>query len=132
MMTLVFAVYDSKTQFYGTPFFFPTVSAAIRAFSDGVNDPNPNNLWYRHPGDYVLYEIGSYDDTSGKLTYLMEHLHHGIGSAFKLKEPVREDTPPAPSISPELLKDLMLARQVNTVSPVPEVKKSFISRLLRI
>lgn len=63
MITKAFAIYDSKGLMYGVPFFMPQTGMAIRAFTDLVNDGQSSVS--RHPTDYVLYEIGSYDDSTG-------------------------------------------------------------------
>lgn len=65
-MTLkVFAVRDMKAMAFLQPFYSPSVGSALRAFGDAVNDKScPFN---KHPGDYVLYEIGTYDDNSAGL-----------------------------------------------------------------
>lgn len=65
MILKVFAVRDMKAEAFLQPFFSPSVGSALRAFSDAVNDKQcPFN---KHPGDYVLYEIGSYDDSTAEL-----------------------------------------------------------------
>ena len=56
MILKVFSVYDSKSAMFNTPYFSTTTPAAIRSFSDLANDPN--TMVCKHPGDYVLYEIG--------------------------------------------------------------------------
>lgn len=67
----VFAVYDGKASFFGRPFFEQTDASAIRVFADAVNDGNPNNMWNRHPEDYSLWRVGSFDDALGKLEACM-------------------------------------------------------------
>lgn len=62
-MPRVFAVYDYKSEAYMQPFSMETTGQAIRAFSDSVNDPK--SVWHRHPKDFVLYELGSFDDRQG-------------------------------------------------------------------
>lgn len=69
MITRAFAVYDSKVLCYGVPFFSPTIPAALRSFSDACKDVNTN--LNRHPGDYQLYEIGSFDDNTCILAGLL-------------------------------------------------------------
>lgn len=60
MILKIFAVRDMKAEAFLQPFFSPSVGSALRAFSDAVNDKNcPFN---KHPDDYVLYEIGTYND----------------------------------------------------------------------
>lgn len=63
MIFKVFSVYDSKALVYASPFFSQSVGAAVRAFGDAANDPNVP--FAKHPGDYQLYEIGTFDDNTG-------------------------------------------------------------------
>lgn len=63
-----FSVYDDKAHAYITPFFLPETDLALRTFSDCVNDPN--HQWGKHPEDYTLFGLGSFDVLSGKLSAL--------------------------------------------------------------
>jgi hypothetical protein len=68
MMQKVFSVLDTKLATFGRPWFHMTDASAIREFSDAVNDgSNVQNQWYRHPEDFSLYCVGSFDDQSGEL-----------------------------------------------------------------
>lgn len=58
----MFSVYDSKSQLYGFPFFQSNVEIGKRVFSDLA--ANPETLISRHPHDFSLYHIGSYDDAT--------------------------------------------------------------------
>lgn len=58
-----YSLYDRKTLVYHNPFFALTDSAASRIVADIVGDPNTSVG--RHPNDYVLYRIGTYDDGLG-------------------------------------------------------------------
>lgn len=80
MITKAFSVYDSKALCYGVPFFMPSVGAAVRAFSDLCNDVQ--SVVNRHPADYVLYHVGTFDDAVGKLVELSPHVQLGIGVDF--------------------------------------------------
>lgn len=62
MQLKAYAVHDGKGKYFGLPFFMQNAGMATRAFSDLVNDPQSSVN--RHPEDYVLYEIGIYDDQS--------------------------------------------------------------------
>jgi hypothetical protein len=68
MIQLVVAVRDAAADAFGRPFFVPSKAAAIRSFSDEVNRVDDNNAFNKHPKDFALYEIGSYDDSIGALT----------------------------------------------------------------
>ena len=58
-----FSLYDRKTLVYHNPFFAVTDGAATRIVADIVADPNTQPG--RHPGDFVLYRLGTYDDALG-------------------------------------------------------------------
>lgn len=78
-MTLkVFAVRDLKAEAFLQPFFSPSVGSAMRAFADAVNDKNcPFN---KHPSDYALFEIGTYDDSDAALVPLLPVKMYSLGS----------------------------------------------------
>lgn len=81
MITKAFAVYDHKAEFYGVPFFMQQVGLAVRAFSDLVNDRDTTVS--RHPADYSLFEIGTFDDSTGTMETIIPHRLLGHGSDFK-------------------------------------------------
>lgn len=63
MKVNAYTIYDVKSLHYSNPFYAPTHGAAIRIVSDAAQDPQ--NSLSRHPADYVLYCVGSYDDSNG-------------------------------------------------------------------
>lgn len=64
---LVFAVYDEKAKAYATILgVHTTISVAIRAFT--LSCQNPETFYNRFPADYSLYNLGTYDERSGKIT----------------------------------------------------------------
>ena len=69
MIVKMFSVYDSKVKSYAQPFFAPTKGAAIRMFSDLVADSS--TMVAKHPGDFTLFEIGSYDDQTAGVVALI-------------------------------------------------------------
>lgn len=73
MILHAYTIYDLKAFQYHAPFFAVADGAAVRMFSDLVNDPNTNVA--RHPADYVLYRCGSYDDEHGQLHPLSPLVH---------------------------------------------------------
>lgn len=86
MITKAFAVYDSKALCFGVPFFMPSVGAAVRAFGDTANDSQ--SQLNRHPGDFVLFQIGEFDDEKGVMRPLMPHVHLGLALDFVEKKRV--------------------------------------------
>lgn len=59
MTQQVFTVYDSKAEQYLAPFVTNTVGVAERMFSELVNQDG--HQFNRHPEDYTLYRIGTFD-----------------------------------------------------------------------
>lgn len=87
MITKVFCIYDSKAKVFQLPFFMPTIGAAVRAFEDLVMDKS--TMVNRHPDDFVLYEIGQYDDSNAETI-----AHHPISLVVTAKELKKDDLLP--------------------------------------
>jgi hypothetical protein len=64
-MLSVFAVLDTKAAAYGPPMVFSNSFVAQRALADELK--RPDSVMARHPEDYVLMLLGSYDELSGIL-----------------------------------------------------------------
>lgn len=64
MIKKIFAVYDTKAQLYNAPFMLNTKGEAIRGFSDIAKDDN--SQIGRHPEDYVLFELGEWNDLNAQ------------------------------------------------------------------
>lgn len=58
----IISVRDNVANIFGTPNFVQSKGSAIRAFSDEVNRPDENNAFYKHPSDFELFFLGTYDD----------------------------------------------------------------------
>lgn len=81
MIYKVFTVFDSKTEAYMRPFFCQTKGEAIRIFSDTVNQDDTQ--FWRHPGDFSLFEVGEYDDQHADLRSITPVC---LGVAIEYKE----------------------------------------------
>lgn len=66
MIVKVFAVFDKKAEAFMAPFTFPNIGQGVRAFGDVVNR-NGSGI-ARHPEDYDLYDLGSFNDASGEFS----------------------------------------------------------------
>lgn len=71
MNVKVFSVFDTKLAVFGNIWNDSTAAAAIRGFSDMVNDPNPRNQWRNHPEDFALYQVAEFDTDSGRMTEML-------------------------------------------------------------
>lgn len=65
MLLHIIAVRDSAAQVYGQLNCVPHLGSAIRSFSDEVNNSREGNDLYRHPGDFILWHFGNYDNVAG-------------------------------------------------------------------
>lgn len=63
MQLNAYSIFDNKALQYHPPFFAATDGAAMRSFQDLVNDHN--STVSRHPGDYSLFRVGTFDDNKG-------------------------------------------------------------------
>lgn len=70
MQLHVVCLYDSKALAYNLPQFVQSIGGAVRSFADEINRAAPDNVLFNHPGDFVLFEMGTYDDSDGKITML--------------------------------------------------------------
>ena len=80
----IFTIFDSKVESYSVPFFQPHVGHAIRQFTDLVNDPKTSVGKY--PEDYTLFEIGEYDEVTGKITQYDANKSLGCAVEFVKKQ----------------------------------------------
>lgn len=80
----IYTAYDSKVENYLPPFFVKTKGAALRAFTEFVNDPNTQ--FHKHPADYTLFEIGEFDENSGQIAPYETKINLGVAIEF-LKTP---------------------------------------------
>lgn len=83
MKTELFCIYDAKAKFYNKPFNFPNTQTAMRMFTDLANDPNSEIC--KHPEDYTMFHLGSYDDEQAKIT--VNKIPEPICSALSVHQP---------------------------------------------
>lgn len=94
MTIKVFAIHDGKMKMFQLPFFIHTVGAALRLFEDLCNDPK--STVNRHPEDFVLYEIGTYDDNTAE--FISNHPLSMVAAATEYAKPAMM-TPQIPVFS---------------------------------
>lgn len=73
MLLRAYSIFDNKALQYHPPFFASTDGAAVRSLTDLANDLQTQIG--RHPGDYVLFCIGEYDDQKGMFRQFMPLVH---------------------------------------------------------
>jgi len=68
MLQKIFAIYDSKAESFTNPVYLNSTGLAVRTFSDSVQDPE--SPFSKHPADYTLFELGTYDDNTAEFKLL--------------------------------------------------------------
>ncbi len=66
MLTHVYSIFDTASGAYLRPFTAQADGEATRLFSDLVADPE--HAVGRHPEDYSIFRLGSFNDQNGALT----------------------------------------------------------------
>lgn len=77
----LFAIYDVKSNSYSPLKMAPSTANAIRQFTSLVNAKDTDESQY--PNDFMLYELGSFDEQTGKFEILSEPQNLGLASNFK-------------------------------------------------
>lgn len=80
MILHMFTVLDTKVGAYSSPFYSRSKGEALRSFSDTVK--SPEHLFAKHPEDYVLFELGSFDDSNCKFDLLPAPVSLGVAIDF--------------------------------------------------
>lgn len=68
MLFTMFAIYDSAITTWMPPIYARNKGEMLRQFSDAVADPQSKLA--KHPGDYSLFELGTFDDDKCKFDLL--------------------------------------------------------------
>lgn len=77
------SVRDSAVGLFAVPQFVVSKGIAMRSFADEVRRVDPANQLNKHPEDFTLYVLGTYDDESGMLDW---HLPELLVKAIDFKE----------------------------------------------
>jgi len=78
----MFAVYDIKARAYLPPFFLPRREMAARIFGECIN--SKDHQFGRHPADYTLFHLGTYDDENASIE--LQHAPHSMGAGVEYLE----------------------------------------------
>lgn len=84
MINKMFVVFDCKAEAYLQPFFMQASGQAIRAWIDLVNDKTTQ--FSKHPEDYTLFELGTYDDSCAKFDVYATPKSLGVAIEFVKSE----------------------------------------------
>jgi len=76
-----FSAYDGKLGVFMTPFFMQHTGQALRTWEDLVN--NGDSIIAKHPSDFILYEVGSFEDDKGIL--IPQNPVHQVATALEVR-----------------------------------------------
>ena len=82
MQPKIYSVFDVQAEAFGQPFFMQTDGIALRSFNEAAQ--NPQTEISKYPDDYVLYNIGTYDDDTGIITPQTPKRLHSASTALKM------------------------------------------------
>jgi len=93
MLQKIFCVWDDKAKAYLPPFFLPEVGMAVRVFGDCINDATHN--FGRHPEDYTLFRLGTFDQSKGLLVAeaTLECVAHGLELKRRMEDSAQRSLP---------------------------------------
>lgn len=74
MKHVIVSCKDVVAGMFMRPSFSPAAAVAVRGFRDEVNRRAEDNMLFRHPGDFELYELGTFDDVEGKFELAIPRL----------------------------------------------------------
>jgi hypothetical protein len=83
MIQIIVSVKDSAAQAFGRPIFVPSTAVAVRSFRDEINRKDSTEDMAKHPEDFELYELGSFDDSNGAIVVVEPRL---VARAKDLRE----------------------------------------------
>lgn len=65
MKMVIVSILDTAAGAYGRPAYLASEGVAVRQFQDEVNRAAEDNQLYKHPDDFQLYYLGTFDDNTG-------------------------------------------------------------------
>lgn len=83
MLFKMYTLFDSKSECYVAPFYAKAKGDALRQIISVVNDVNSKHEFGKYPEDFTLFEIGSFDDSTGVVTPHFAHESMGCLIEFK-------------------------------------------------
>lgn len=89
MKKLIYNIYDSKSKSWFTPVFVLREGQMLRSWMDVANDES--STIGKHPEDYCLFKIGTFDDDTGDIKMLEVKESIGLALHFKRESPIKDE-----------------------------------------
>lgn len=77
MRCAIVTVRDKKTGLYGKPSFVEHTAEVVREWD--VIRKDPNTKIGKHPEDFDLFQVATFNDETGEVTQLNPHIHLATG-----------------------------------------------------
>lgn len=81
----LYSVYDEKAKYFTSPFTHRSDDEAKREFGAAVK--NSKTAISQYPGDFKLYVVGTYDDSTGSVEKISPAEYLAVGSDYEVSEP---------------------------------------------
>lgn len=81
MLQNIYSIHDSKADAYLPPFFLHSDGMATRSFQDCITDQT--HAFGKHPQDYTLFKIGTFNDKTSEIEYFSPLKNLGNGVEYK-------------------------------------------------
>lgn len=79
----VYAIFDVKAGEYSRPVFYSNDAQAIREWGDVCQEKT--TVFNKHPGDFIMHCLGTFDTRSGHLEALKQPRHVASASDFVME-----------------------------------------------
>lgn len=66
MVVQIVSVFDAKAEAFNLPQFVQSVGTGVRGFTDAVNDVRKETDLSRHPEDFQLFHLGTFEDSDAR------------------------------------------------------------------
>lgn len=96
MQIRIFSIHDSKAEAFMNPFYSPTAGTAIRMFTASIN--TPDHEFHKYSADYTLFELGSWNEDTGKFT--LHKAPRTLGNAIQYRTNDWSGTGPGNNTAP--------------------------------
>lgn len=88
MKLVMVCIWDVKAENFSQPWFVTTSASAVRSFTDLINNPEKSQTMHSHPEDFQLFEMGTFDDNTGKFDTYSPAKHLVTGSSVAKEKPL--------------------------------------------
>lgn len=83
---VVVSVRDRAADVYAVPNFMQSNGVAVRSFTDAVNTEDANSSLWKHPEDFDMYVLGTFDDEEGTFDLLDRPRQIAIGKDVAVRK----------------------------------------------